>query len=260
MPHWLRIVITGICFAIFFGGSPFLALVVFPWLRLTSRDREHFHERTTYVLHRGTRHFIRFVNAVGMIRAPLDVALPPGVDPTKPYVLIANHPTLIDIVLSLAWFPGLTCVAKGGWYSSFVLGPLLRSTNYVPGPGAGDDEAEDLLGAMTSHVERGFPLMIFPEGTRSKRGNLNRFRRGAFEVAFAAGVPLVPMYIDVDRPYLMKGMPFWKVEKIPPRFSAEFFDIVEPATEPGTAKDALARLTERYRARFARTLALRAGE
>jgi 1-acyl-sn-glycerol-3-phosphate acyltransferase len=256
MPRWLRILLTTWSFFLFFFGSPLLPLIVFPWVRLTSRDLDHYRTRCTHLIHKGMRLFTWTVGFYGLVRAPRDVKLPEGVDPTQPYVLISNHPSLIDIVLSLGWFDGLTCLTKGSWKHSAALGLLLRSTHYLAGP-TGDDDA-DVHGAIVQHLKNGHPVMIFPEGTRSLADRLHRFRRGAVEAAFQAGVPLVPMYIEVTTPYLMKGVPFWKVPARTPEYSAEFFEVIDPRTETRDPRTVNQALQEQYKARFARTVAARA--
>ena len=254
MPRWLRIVLTGWCFFLFFFGSPVIPLVIFPWLRLTSKGEAQYKERCTLLLHRANWFFTRLMAFYGLIDAPSRVVLPEGVDPRRPYVLVCNHPSLIDVVLSLGWFEGLTCVTKGSWKKSLALGMLLRSTNYLPGP-TGD--GEDVHGAIVAHIRKGHPLLVFPEGTRSLARHLHRFRRGAVEAAFEAGVPIVPMYLDVTEPFLMKGVPFWKAPPRAPIYRPEFFDVVDPRTETRDPKQVNQDLQDCYRARFAKTVAAR---
>ncbi|MBX7191426.1 MAG: 1-acyl-sn-glycerol-3-phosphate acyltransferase [Sandaracinaceae bacterium] len=254
MPRWLRIVLTGWCFFLFFFGSPVIPLLVFPWMRLTSRDEETYRGRCTHWLHRGTRFFTRLITFYRLVDAPREVSLPRGVDPSKPYVLVSNHPSLIDVVLSLGWFEGLTCVVKGSLMRSAAFGHLLRSTNYLPGP---TGEGEDVCGAIVAHLRKGHPIMVFPEGTRSLADRLHRFRRGAVEAAFEAGVPIVPMYLDVTVPFLMKGAPFWRAPHESPVYRAEFFEVIDPRTETRDARQVNADLQERYRARYAQTVSRR---
>jgi 1-acyl-sn-glycerol-3-phosphate acyltransferase len=254
MPRWLRIVFTAWCFFLFFFGSPVIPLVIFPWLRLTSKSEEQYRHRCTLLLHRANWFFTRLMVFYGLVDAPSRVSLPAGVDPRRPYVLVCNHPSLIDVVLSLGWFEGLTCVTKGSWKKSLALGMLLRSTHYLPGP-CGD--GEDVHGAIVTHLRAGHPLLVFPEGTRSLADRMHRFRRGAVEAAFDAGVPIVPMYLDVTEPFLMKGVPFWKVPAQAPTCHPEFFPVVDPRTDGRDARQVNQDLQDRYRARFAKTIAVR---
>ena len=257
MPRWVRVSLTVWSFFLFFGGSPFLGIFVFPVMRLFARSREDHRLRVTRLVRRVLRFFVWWIGFNGLVASPRDVSLPEGIDPEKPYVLIANHPSLIDMILLLAYFRDLTCVTKGSWSHSLVLGPFLRQTLYLPGRGAGDEESEDVLGGMIAHVKAGHALLVFPEGTRSPRDRLHRFRRGAVEVAARARVPLLAAFIDVDRPYLTKGVSPWRVPRSAARFAVEWLDVVRADREEIDPKAVNLRLSQAYQARFARSVAER---
>jgi 1-acyl-sn-glycerol-3-phosphate acyltransferase len=256
MPRWLRIIFTATSFLFFFAGSPLIGLVVLPLMRLTAKDREDHRRRCTLFVSRLLRIFSEWVRFMGLVGYPRDFALPRGLE-GRPYVMIANHPSLIDMILLMGALPGLTCVTKGSWSRSVVLGPLLRQTHYLPGPGSGEEESDDMLGTMVKHVESGHPLLVFPEGTRSPVERLLRFRRGAVETALRAKVPLVCLFVSLDRPFLMKGTPFWKVPRDRATYSFEILDVIDPDEETRDARTLNKTLHERYEARFAKMLAAR---
>lgn len=256
MPRWLRVLVTSWAFLMFFAGSPLIGWVLFPLVRLRSSSTHEYRERCTRILSRGQRIFASWLERWRLVEAPRTVALPSGIDPSKPYVLIANHPSLIDVVLLLGWFDRLTCVAKAGWYRSIVLGPLLRASNYLRGPTSGAmDEADGVRGAMVEHLRRGHPLLVFPEGTRSLPGRMHRFRRGAVDAAIRAGVPIVPVFVAIDRPFLVKGAPFWAAPRDTARYSIEVWDAIDTSglTEDD-GRELNQSLQRRYQERFARVL------
>lgn len=259
MPRWLRVVLTAWSFFLFFAGSPLIAIFVLPVLRLVAKDREDHRRRCTRLIAWCFRNFTAYCRFTRLIEPPREMPALEGVVPGQPYVMITNHPSLIDIFFLLGMFEGLTCVAKGSWYHSLVLGPLLRQTAYLPGPGSGQDASEDMLSAMVAHLERGHPLLVFPEGTRSTQERMHRFRRGAVEAAIRARVPIVALFLAIDRPYLLKGVPFWKVPKDTARYSMELVDVIDTSAIPlADAKKVNADLQARFHARFARMLAERA--
>lgn len=249
-PRLVRIALMGALFVVFFFGSPVLPLTVLPFLRLTSRTRDDYRQRCTAWLHRGIGMILwtaRFFGVVDYALAPL----PPSVDPQKPFVMIANHPTFVDMILVLGAFQQLTCVTKGAWSKHWALGRLLRSTNYLPGPGSGEPESEHMLESMIAHLRAGFPLLVFPEGQRSMPGKLRRFRRGAIEAAVGANVPIVPMYLALSRPYLTKDVPLWRPPKVAPKYTVEWFDVVRPDDFGRDGKRIHEHLVAQYEARFA---------
>ncbi|MFW5920307.1 MAG: lysophospholipid acyltransferase family protein, partial [Polyangiales bacterium] len=213
MPRWLRIFFTGLSFVLFFVGGGLLGAVVAPLLLLLGLGRrERQRDRLTRVVNGSYAFFLWWMKLVGLIG--YDKLEPPPELEGRSYVLVSNHPTLIDVLYLLNWFPRLTCVVKASWYRVWFFGTLLRGTHYLAGPGvAGDDVASSdaadgwgstALDRMVEHLRAGHPLLVFPEGTRSKAARLRRFKRGPFEAARRAGVPIVPVFIHVDRPMLMK--------------------------------------------------------
>jgi 1-acyl-sn-glycerol-3-phosphate acyltransferase len=115
----------------------------------------------------------------------------------------------MDVLFCLGWLEGLTTVVKAGWYRSWILRWVVRSTHYVAGPGlpSDGDDYEPALERMVEAIEAGRSIVAFPEGTRSPPHELLKFHRGPFEVACRTGVPLVPLFIGIDNPALTKGVP-----------------------------------------------------
>lgn len=253
----------GALFFVFFCGSPLIPFTVFPILWLVSKDRADYRRRVTHLLNRGVGMIAATARLLGVVDYHM-AALPPSVDPTQPYVMISNHPSFIDMILVLGAFEELTCVTKGSWSRHWALGRLLRSTNYLPGPGSGLPESEQMLDSMVAHLRAGHPLLVFPEGHRSLTHQLRRFRRGAVEAAAAANVPIVPLFLALDPPYLTKDVPLWRPPSQRPTYTFEWFDVIRPEAFGRDAKRIHQHLVALYDARFdvqhARHEAFRASE
>lgn len=253
MPRFLRIFLTLSAFTLFFAGTLVLGLVLFPLLFvLALGDTERHRDRCTRFVSVGYGTFLFFLRAIGLLSIGPKVTLPPELE-GKPYVMVANHPTLIDVIFLLHWCRGLTSVVKHEWYRNFFFGPALRSTHYISGPSADESRLgveSPALERMIEHVKAGHPLMMFPEGTRSKLDRLNRMRRGPFQIAKACGVPLVRVFIAVDRPMLKKGFPLWKVPDDRAHWHFEVLDIIDTAEDPRDAEALRRESSEEYRRRF----------
>lgn len=260
MPRFLRIFLTGLSFAIFFGGSIGIGVALFPFLFLFAiGNPRRYRERNTRLVGWGYGTFIFWLRLIGLIESTNRVEVPESLK-GRPFVVVANHPTLIDVIFFLNAMrkQGLTCVVKHEWYHSFVFGAVLRGTSYIPSP----SPAETSLGGqgldrMVAHVNDGHPVMIFPEGTRSAARKLRRFRRGAFEIAKRCEIPIVRYFIAVDRPILMKGVPFWKVPDDKATYRIELLEVIDTKTDPRTAKELTEDSQADYEQRFNQWLATR---
>ena len=109
----------------------------------------------------------------------------------KPAVLIANHQSVIDILLMLAITPKIVMVTNDWVWKSPVIGLIVRYLgcfHTADGYAAAVEQLRD-------KVAQGYSIAIFPEGTRSEDGSIARFHKGAFYVADALKLDIVPVLI-----------------------------------------------------------------
>lgn len=132
-----------------------------------------------------------------------------GVIPKTPCVLVANHPTLTDISALLATERGLVFPVKPALFGSFWARPVLAQADHFAGASAEAFTASSVIDEAVKRLERGYRVIIFPEGTRSPEAGLHPFGRAAFEVAVRAGVPVIPIVIIAKPRWLSRGRGFF---------------------------------------------------
>lgn len=131
-------------------------------------------------------------------------------------VVISNHPTLIDVVFLLGWIENASCILKSALFRNPVtLGPA-TAAGYL------NNDSTDLLSECLHSLENGFPLLVFPEGTRTRPGEKMSFRRGAANIALAGGTEILLVTITVDPVTLVKYQPWWAVPSRTPHYQIEF--------------------------------------
>lgn len=108
---------------------------------------------------------------------------------SKPAVVICNHQSSLDLMAMLAQSPKLAILTKDWVYNNPFFGGLLRQGEYYPV----SEGFETLLSKLQSLVERGYSIMIYPEGTRSPDCRIQRFHKGAFELADRLGLDILPI-------------------------------------------------------------------
>lgn len=135
--------------------------------------------------------------ATGLIRVESS-----GLDSVRGSIIVANHPSLIDVLLITVLTPRTLFVAKRGLLRNPFLAMIVRHTA-LP-----DDEL--LPDAAAPFLSDGWNVLIFPEGTRSPSpGVLRKFRRGAAQLALRTGADIVCVGILVSRALLGKMQKPW---------------------------------------------------
>lgn len=206
-----RLVGTGCAFMLLFGGGAILALTLFPALQFGARGRRA--ARVQAVIHLLFRFFVRMLRVLRIIDLTVEGGEKLPVEGGR--LVIANHPTLLDVVLLMTLVPRAQCIVKAELWDSRYLGGVMRSAGYI----RNDLSAEHLLDACREALDQGRNLIIFPEGTRSMPGEPLRFRRGFANIATHLGVELQLITIMCTPPTLLKGDKWWMIPARRPRFS-----------------------------------------
>lgn len=123
-----------------------------------------------------------------------------------PCVFVANHQSWLDIIAVLVLLPGsVRFVAKRELGRVPLFGPAMRAAGHI------EVDRRDLRSAVSAYEEAGrvirggFSAMVFPEGTRSRDGRLQPFKKGPFVLAIVAQVPVVPVVILGSHEALPRG-------------------------------------------------------
>lgn len=112
-----------------------------------------------------------------------------------PAVIVANHASLIDILVLFGLFRPFKWVSKAENFKIPFVGWNMHLNGYVPLVRGDRESVVKMLAACAKLLKRGSPVLFFPEGTRSKDGNLRPFKDGAFELSIEHGVPLIPVAV-----------------------------------------------------------------
>ena len=127
------------------------------------------------------------------------------IDDAGTYVMVANHQSFGDIFVLYSLRKQFKWVAKASVFMVPFLGWMMWMADYVPIRRGDVRSRQRMLDNCLAHLRRGSSVLLFPEGTRSKDGEIHEFRRGAFVIAAAARVPVVPIVIDATLHALPQG-------------------------------------------------------
>lgn len=235
-----RVVATAIAFTSFGLGGLLLWLIYFPFLQLMVRDPERKCRYARQTVSAIFRFFIAWMRWLGILRYTMT-----GIEKLdRPGLLIlANHPTLIDVVFLISLVPNANCVVKSSLLRNpFTRGPILAARYISNDSGAG--LIEDCIGSLHA----GDNLVIFPEGTRTAINGAMRLQRGAAQISVRSPCNITPVTIRCAPLSLTKGLPWWQVPSRRMQFSIEVRDDIpiDPFIEKSGSEALAARQLTQY--------------
>lgn len=119
----------------------------------------------------------------------------------KPAVFIANHSSFLDILITTMLHPRLVLLTNKWVWRSPVFGAVVRMAEYYPVA----EGAEDSVEPLRDLVNRGYSIVVFPEGTRSYDDKIKRFHKGAFYIAEKLQLDIVPIVLHGVSNEMQKG-------------------------------------------------------
>ncbi len=213
MTHVGRVLGVGFMFALFGLGSLFLILCVLPlrlWFAASSAPKDLISQR---LMQRSLVQYCRIGRALGVFSLDArnaELLRTPGA------LVVANHPSLLDVLLILSHMPQADCVVKSDAWRNPFLRPVVQAAGYIP-----NDSSEALVELCSQRLRAGRSVVLFPEGSRSPREGLRPFRRGAAHILLASGRPAIPVLMRCDPPALKKGQPWYASPNAQLRFRLE---------------------------------------
>lgn len=169
-------------------------------------------------------------------------------DPRRPYVVVANHQSFVDILLisHLPW--EMKWLSKAAFFKYPLVGWMMRMAGDIRLVRGKRDSIVQAMADCRDRLDKKVSVMIFPEGTRSRDGELQPFKDGAFRLAIEAGVPVLPLAVNGAYTAAVKGD--W-------RFGVSDAEVrvLAPISTDGMTLDDVGALKERARDEIAAALA-----
>lgn len=214
-----RIFATGLSFVLFGLGAVVLGLIfsllVFP-LPL-GRVRKQIWARRS--MQRALWIYVRIMRGLGLLTFEFRGNFDPSLD-GEGCLVVANHPSLLDVVFLISAFPDINCIVKSALWRNPLTVAIVTMAGYIR------NDTEDLLEVAASQIESGQMLVVFPEGTRTVDPEALDFKRGALHIAVAAACPILPVHISCEPPTLRKHQPWYDVPDTPPHFALEAMPVI----------------------------------
>ena len=115
----------------------------------------------------------------------------------RPCLVMSNHTSLLDIPAIMGAVPGsMRMVLKQELTRVPIWGPALVKSGFVPVKRGSKAKAIEQLAVAKKVLAQGVHIWIAPEGTRSRNGELAKFKKGGFHLALDLGTPIIPTWIE----------------------------------------------------------------
>lgn len=229
-----RIFATGASFSLFGMGGLVLGVFVFPAMLLLPGGPDRRRARMRGLVQRALRLFVRFITGMGVISYEFrgwERLGRPG------QLIIANHPTLVDVVLIVAFTPAPCCVIKAAMFRNPFTRSVVRAAGYIS-----NSPTDEMIHGAAAALRSGDSLVMFPEGTRTRPGQPLVFHRGAASVAVHAADVLTPVYVRCEPLLLPKFVPWYRVPPRRPHYTLEVGEDIDLAAYRGLPPPKASRL------------------
>ena len=181
------------------GLSVPAALIALPWKMVTG-DPRLIYEWGSWIAHFALRAAGVKMDVQGLEKIPAGRAC----------LFMSNHLSNLDPPIIVPSLPGhVVVMVKKELMSIPLLGTAMKMVGYVAVERGQREKTMATLAAAEASLRAGRHMFVFPEGTRSRDGELLPFKKGSFELAMRAGVPVVPVAIWGTETMLRKGA--WKI-------------------------------------------------
>ena len=206
--YW-RILGTAFCFSLFGLGGLLLSLFYFPLIYLLPISKINKKQINQRGIHFSCRIFIGIMRFLGVLN--LTLTHTERLKNKENQLVIANHPSLIDVVLLITQMKQADSIVKEALYHNFFLKGVVKSAQYIS-----NKEPQALLNQCVKRLQQGQSLIVFPEGTRTEPNQPIKFQRGAASVALQAKHSITPVIIICNTRSLTKGRKWYQVPRNTP--------------------------------------------
>jgi 1-acyl-sn-glycerol-3-phosphate acyltransferase len=183
-----RVLAKLFCFAFFGICSLILGILLFPIMHVLSGFSEtKFKKMVRKFNYQYFKLFVKISIILGAVR--LTVENEETLNSIRSKVVIANHPSLFDVVILFSLVPNADCIVKGELIQNKFISLIIKNL-YIPNNIPFDEQLEHAKKSM----DEGNNLIIFPEGTRTKPGEPWDFKKGAARFALYSKNDVIPIF------------------------------------------------------------------
>ncbi|WP_095504330.1 lysophospholipid acyltransferase family protein [Paraferrimonas sedimenticola] len=237
--RFFRIISSAISFTLFGIGGLLLSYLWFPLIRIVYQDKSQRELACQTSISRCFRFFTEMMRALRIL--DLNISNLNRLQNSQACIVVANHPTLIDVVILIGYMRQCDCIVKAELWKNPFMRHVVSMAGYIP------NQSESLIEECQNKLAQGRKLLVFPEGTRTLPGQPVQCKRGAAQLAVRCQAQVQPVTIGCHPLALYKGSRWYQMPKSPMQFDInvglpqETTELLRTSPAPSTAARKLTR-------------------
>lgn len=213
-----RIIKAGFCFSTFGIGALSIFLLIFPVIKIFGSDKNKS-KLLRKTIHLSWKAFVSIMSSLELISVSIKNL--EKLEKSTGQIIVANHPSLIDIVILISYIPNADCIVKSQLSKNFFMRGIVNSIYIINSANIGE-----LLEACKKSLQAGNNLIIFPEGTRTVPDKKSKILRGAAQIAIYSQSNILPIKINCYPFALLKGQKWYQVANDKLNFDLEVKSLI----------------------------------
>lgn len=186
------LILTLIYWTYFTLGYIIFFLPLYLWSAFFSKDPEQSFQKLNHLFYKG------FLGLVRSLTPGLNFDIDEQVLSVRSSIIVCNHISYLDPILLISLYEKQKTIVKNIFFKLPVFGWVLKRSGYMPSDS--DAKLSELMlrqvEGMHEYLASGGNLFVFPEGTRSRDGNIGKFEKGLFKIARFCHAPVKVFFIQ----------------------------------------------------------------
>lgn len=189
-------------FVIFGIAGILFKIILYPYSKNYPHNSLETQLKGRRIVSSSWRFFIKYLIWVGVIEVKYQGFERLG---KEGQLVLANHPSLLDVVLIFSQQPLFNCIVKRDLMKNPVMDSPIKACGFLP-----NTESEALL-EQADEILKNQALLLFPEGTRTGWDGVVKLHRGAVSIGLRSAKVITPLVIKMRPLNFKKGQPWYKI-------------------------------------------------
>ncbi len=214
-----RLILYASALFMFTVGAILLGILIFPTVKIFSKGEKDYKQRCAAIVNKLWCFLIKYLKLTQII----DFEYDKKITKIENKIIVASHPSFIDIVLLIALIPNSLCLVKTSILNNFIMRNIVKSL-YI----TNDGTIDDFLAKSKKALDYGFNIIIFPTGKRVDEGEEVQIHKGAAKLSILTKKSIVPVKITTSEPFLTKNRSIFQIGKNIVKFKLEIGEEINP--------------------------------